>query len=88
MKINKIKVSNPWNVPNQFVIKTDKGEYFQSYDSIIAFMPYHETGVYLDENTWDYSPTTGKYRNKFLNEDKKETEKKIEQGIYTLTELN
>jgi len=27
------------NVPNQFVISTPKGSYFQSYQSIIAFKP-------------------------------------------------
>ena len=44
--------------------------------------------VYLDENRWDYSVTTGKYRNIFLGETKKETQKKIDQGIYELTDLN
>jgi hypothetical protein len=33
--------------------------------------------VYLDENKWDYSVTTGKYRNIFLGETRKETQKKI-----------
>ena len=33
--------------------------------------------VWLDEETWDYSTTTGRYRNQFLGEDKKATEKKI-----------
>jgi hypothetical protein len=37
---------------------------------------------------WDYSVTTGKYRNIFLEETKKETQKKIDQGIYILTDLN
>jgi hypothetical protein len=26
-------------IPNQFIIDTEDGSYFQSYDSIIAFIP-------------------------------------------------
>ena len=42
----KIKVrsmtSNAGNdVPNQFIITTPEGRYFQSYRSTIAFKPYH-----------------------------------------------
>jgi hypothetical protein len=33
-----------------------------------------EQKVYLDSNAWDYSVTTGKYRNQFLGETKRETE--------------
>ena len=47
-----------------------------------------EKRVFLDKNFWDYSVTTGKYRNIFLNETKKETEKKIANGTYILTNLN
>lgn len=74
--------------PNQMVITQDDGtKYFQSYDSMIAKIEPNGK-VYLDEKYWDYSKTTGKYRNKFLGEDKKETEKKIASGEYTLTDLN
>jgi len=44
--------------------------------------------VYLDNNKWDYSRTTGKYRNQFLGESKKETERKIKSGEYQLVNLN
>ena len=44
--------------------------------------------MYLDENKWDYSVTTGKYRNIFLNETEKETEAKIKSGEYILSNLN
>ena len=82
-----MKVSNKWGVPNQFVIQADEGRYFQSYDSTVAFIA--NTGeVTLDSKTWDYLKTTGKYRNLFLGEDKKETEKKIKSGEYVLTDLN
>lgn len=62
------------------------GYAFQSYQSIIAFM--YRGQVYLDVNKWDYSTTTGKYRNKFLGETKRETETKIKSGEYVLTNLN
>jgi len=47
-----------------------------------------EGNVTLDRYKWDYSVTTGRYRNQFLGEDIRETRKKIEQGIYTLADLN
>ena len=57
-----------------------------SYESIIA---KRENGqVTLDEMYCDYSPTTGKYRNIFLGEDKKTTQKKIDNGTYKLANLN
>ena len=75
------------DIPNQFEINTDEGTFFQSYSSIIAFRPFGGK-IQLDKNKWDYSVTTGKYRNLFLRENKKETERKIKEGIYELTDLN
>lgn len=80
--MKKIKVSNYWDVPNQFVIRTDEGTYFQSYDSIIALID--TSGKVTLGEDWNYSKTTGKYRNKFLNETRKETEQKLKDGIYIL----
>lgn len=74
-------------VANQFEIFTPDGEYFQSYSSVIAFKP-NEGKTQLDERYWDYSRMTGKYRNQFLRETKKETEKKIKSGEYELANLN
>jgi len=73
-------------VPNQFIITTPEGEYFQSYETIIAFIGQGK--VVLDRKSWNYSLTTGKYRNKFLGETKKETERKIASGEYKLADLN
>jgi len=77
-------------VPNQLIINTPDATYFQSYDSIVVKTTFEDGGrvVYLDAQTWDYSKTTGKYRNLFLGETKKETERKIKDGIYKLTDLN
>ena len=74
-------------VANQFIIHTDKGAYFQSYNTIIAFDPIGAK-IQLDKNSWDYSVTTGKYRNQFLGETKKETQTKIDSGEYELVDLN
>lgn len=86
--MNNTKTSNAWGVPNQFEIKTPQGLHFQSYESIIAFIPNNSDKIQLDSYYWNYSRTTSKYRNLFLNETTKETQAKIDSGIYTLTNLN
>ncbi len=89
MKAEKITVSNYGGVRNQFIISTDKGTYFQSYYSIIAFRPYDRTKrTVLDRQYWDYSRTTGKYRNMFLGETIEETRRKIKEADYILADLN
>jgi hypothetical protein len=85
--MDKIKVGQMAN--NQFVIDFDDRIIFQSYKSTIAIRYFDGTKrTVLDKYKWDYSKTTGKYRNIFLNENKKETERKIKEGIYTLEDLN
>jgi hypothetical protein len=74
-------------VPNQFIITTPEGRYFQSYSSVIAFRA-NDGKITLDESKWDYSTTTGKYRNQFLNEGIAETREKIASGEYQLANLN
>jgi hypothetical protein len=83
----KIKVYNINKRPNQFLIVTPDAHYFQSYESLIAVRT-NEGKIYLDINYWDYSTTTGKYRNIFLNENKKLTETKIKNNTYLLANLN
>ena len=91
--IKKVKVSNMVGnsgreVVNQFEIVTPNGSYFQSYNTLIAFHSSKNGKTYLDKSSWDCSNTTGKYRNMFLGEDKKQTESKIKDGIYQLVNLN
>jgi len=74
-----------FHVKNQFIIETEKAIIFQSYQSIIA-VKNRDTGKITLGAHWDYSNTTGKYRNIFLGEKKKETEEKIKKGIYTIDE--
>lgn len=90
-----MKVSNMTNakgskVKNQYIIHTPEATYFKSYDSIIIKTDFEDgkRRVTLDEYYWDYSMTTGKYRNLFLGETKKETQAKIDAGIYKLANLN
>ena len=79
--------SNKGNkIANQFIIYTDNGSIFQSYNSTIVKIDSGKT--YLDESKWNYSTTTGKYRNIFLNENINATRKKIKSGEYILTNLN
>ena len=83
-----VKVTNINGRPNQFEIEDVQGRrYFQSYDSTIIYITT-QGSVNLDKKYWDYSRTTGKYRNIFLGETKKETEQKIKSGEYQLLDLN
>ena len=89
--MNKIKVEqlrgNNGPVKNQFIIQFEDGLAFQSYNSIIA-IKYLDGRIVLDIAKWDFSKTTSKYRNIFLNETTRETDRKIEKGVYTLEDLN
>lgn len=80
--------SNGNTVPNQFIIHTKTATYFQSYRTIIIKRNDRNGKIYLDKNSWNYSVTTGKYRNQFLNEGIAETRKRIESGEYKLKDLN
>ena len=86
MQVKNMKSSKGNKIANQFIIYNDDATYFQSYSSIIVKLSKGK--IYLDKNKWAYSVTTGKYRNKFLNETKSETEKKIKSGQYILADLN
>jgi hypothetical protein len=91
MKVENITSNNGNKIANQFVITDDKqNEYFQSYNSMIVKKDYegNQVKIYLDQKYWNYSNTTGKYRNIFLGETITETKKKIKSGEYILTDLN
>jgi len=89
MKVRNMRGHSGREVPNQFEITDEKGDvYFQSYTTMIAKIEYSTGKVYLDERSWDYSNTTGKYRNLFLGMDKKYTEAQIKTGKIILTNLN
>jgi len=90
MKAYNMESSNGNKVPNQFIIEHKGKEYFQSYRSVIAVKKWTPKGyeITLDEQDWDYSRTTGKYRNEFLGEGIEQTRQKIKDGTYKLANLN
>lgn len=73
--------------PNQNVLTHENGRTFQSYGTNIAHVA-NDGSVTLDQKKWDYSNTTGKYRNEFLGEKKADTQRKIQSGEYKLANLN
>ena len=91
-KVRNMTSSKGNTVANQFILTGEhygqSGQFFQSYDSVIAFKPNDGSSISLDRHYWDYSATTGKHRNQFLGEGIAETRKKIESGEYILTDLN
>ena len=83
--VENMRSSNGNDIPNQFIIRGNGFTLFQSYNSPIALNKEGKTYIFKN---WDYSVTTGKYRNIFLRENKRETEAKIKSGEYILTNLN
>jgi len=87
-KVRQMKSNSSGNpVANQFIIYTPDGNYFQSYNSVIAFRA-NDGKITLDKYYWNYSRTTSKYRNEFLGEYIADTRAKIESGEYKLADLN
>ena len=87
VKVYNMTSPNGNKIANQFEIYTDKGKYFQSYKTIIALVD-NKGQVFLDKYKWNYSRTTSKYRNIFLNDDTKSVKEKIMSGEYKFKELN
>lgn len=72
--------------PDQTIIEEGNKEIFVSYGTRIVERKNGQ--VRLDRKFWNYSQTTGKYRNMFLRETRSQTEQKIKQGVYKLADLN
>ena len=53
-------------VANQFVISDTKRMIFQSYDSMIVDIDFFNSKITFGKD-WNYSTTTAKYRNQFLD---------------------
>tara|TARA_R100001440_G_scaffold58_7_gene144 strand:+ start:898 stop:1176 length:279 start_codon:yes stop_codon:yes gene_type:complete len=77
-------------VANQFIIMDGGDLYFQSYNTVIVRCTVEgdKRVTYLDRDRWDYSVTTSKYRNQFLNCDTAEVKRRIKSGTYRLADLN
>ena len=75
--------------PNQLVIHTKEGTYFQSYNKTVAFISSLDSTIILDSTQWfRASRTTLKYRKKFLNLSTRELREKIESNQITFDNLN
>ena len=71
---------------NQFVIDTENGKFFQSYESLIAFKP-NDGSTPVVTGKWNYSATTLRYLKQFLGLEgysKKDIQKMIESGSIIL----
>ncbi len=88
IKIENMKSNKGNKVPNQFICQTNDGMYFQSYQTVIAFVPAISGRPILLGPKWNCSRTTSKYRTIFLDESTKETQKKIDIGEYKIAKLN
>lgn len=80
MKVRNLVGNSGRAVANQFVIKDDNRKVFQSYDSTIVEVKWHddfcEVNIGCD---WDYSKTTIKYFKMFLIDEVGFTDKEAEQ---------
>ena len=79
-RVENMKSSDGNDIANQFIIYGIDFKLFQSYKSPIALI-MNDGKTYIFED-WDYSVKTGKYRNQFLGENKKETEQKLKNKEY------
>jgi len=59
-------------------------EFLQSYKSVVVARIRGK--VYLDKNTYDYSKTTSKYRNRYLNVNNAEFKENLQNGKYTIVD--
>ena len=64
---------------NHMVINTEYGQYFQSYDSILAFKPNDGSTITVGGH-WNYGTTTKKHLCNWLNTTNKEIENGIKEG--------
>ena len=91
MKLADVKVYNMTShntereIPNQFKIHANGGVYFQSYNTVIAFVK--DNHVSIIRGGLDYSTTTNKWLYQFLEEEaglwhlnKRKVSKMIESG--------
>jgi hypothetical protein len=67
------------DVPNQFIVYTDRSRIFQSYSSVICVVG---NGVTILGRDYDYSNTTMKYLSAFLGHGVAETRARIDSGEY------
>ena len=87
MRVTNMTSNKGNKIANQFIIDDNNESFFQSYKSMIAKIDKFGK-VFLDSYYWNYSRTTSKYRNMFLNMTTKEIEKGIKDNEIELVNLN
>ena len=87
MRVTNMTSNKGNTIANQFIIDDNNESFFQSYKSMIAKIDKFGK-VFLDSYYWNYSRTTSKYRNMFLNMTTKEIEKGIKDNEIELVNLN
>ncbi|AHK11335.1 hypothetical protein S14_226 [Shewanella sp. phage 1/4] len=85
MNVSQMLNSNGNAAINQFIITTDLGQYFKSYNTLIAFKPRCGSTPVLTK-AWCQSATTTKHLKLFLNTSlsKQELQKRIDWGSLIL----
>ena len=86
VKVEPMKGNTGNAVANQYIINDNGRVSFQSYDSIIATIVDGE--IFLDSIYWNYSKTTSKYLNKFLNMTSREVHNAINTDSILFADLN
>ena len=87
-KVRQMKSAKGGSVANHFIIETNRYTFLQSYDSLVVRVHKRSGRVSLDRKKWNYSKTTSRYRNLFLNATTKEIKFRIKTGEYKLRNLN
>ena len=67
MRVENIVSNNGNKIANQFIITGNGQLTFQSYESTIVVIDYETKEVFIGDD-YDYSMTTGKYRNIFFRD--------------------
>ncbi len=72
-------------VANQFIVTTEDGVYFQSYNDVVAYKD-NQNIIYVAEE-FNASPTTIKYLSLFLEMDRDKVEFQIKNKIFKIVDL-
>jgi hypothetical protein len=81
-------------VPNQVILSDMTGKTFVSYGSKIVYQSKDRASdglpleIVMDDRYWDYSRTTGKYRNEFMNMGVQQVRDHIKTGRIKIGDLN
>lgn len=67
MRVQNMRSDKGNVIANQFIIEDEGKICFQSYNSMIVTIDYKNQTIIVGDD-WDYSRTTGKYRNLFMTE--------------------